>query len=296
MEQPIEPKYTGLPRRYEETKPALDQVFTHSSILRIGEKILEKFQQNSSNDKEVAVKQCESTVWKDAEEYKNECVREALELASNKEAYCLKELEKSHVKHVKSEIARIEELMRQKCIEERFDERREGERRMQLMADELKRKYELEKMAEVKAARIEEQAIAENAAQEMTRRHDKAMNLYGNEMQEAKRLEIAALRYELEDIRLEHVQEAREEEQAAAKLRLHEASLIHNDEVQDLQATIRQLLNEKHDLEAGLASMTNQRDNYIEKHTELRREFTSFIERCRSDFEPGQADFLLPPN
>lgn len=30
---PLEPKYNGLPRRYEETKPALTQVYSHNRIL-----------------------------------------------------------------------------------------------------------------------------------------------------------------------------------------------------------------------------------------------------------------------
>lgn len=292
-----EPKYTGLPRRYEETKPALDQVFTHSNILRIGEKILEKFQQSSSDDKEVAVKHCESAVWKEAEEYKNRCVNDALERAQNEEAYRVKELQKSHAKHVQSEIARIDELNRQKCIDIRFEERRESEKRMQEFAEELKRKYELEKMAEVKAARIEEQAIAENAAKEMARRHDEAMQLFGDEMKEAKRLEIAALQYELEDIRLENVREARKEEQSAANFRMEEVRMSHSEKVQNLNSSIEQLHAEKINLEADLNSMTNQRDNFIDKYTKLREEFTSFIERSRSDFGPsGQSDYLLPPN
>lgn len=57
--------------------------------------------------------------------------------------------------------------MKQKCVEKLFDERVAGEKALEKLSLELKRKYQLEKMAEIKAVRIEEQAIAEKFADDM---------------------------------------------------------------------------------------------------------------------------------
>lgn len=295
MDFPEEPKYKGLPRRYEETKPALEQVFTHNAILRVGNKILGEFEANSERQKEAALEKCKETVWKEAELYKDECIERVLQQAAELESQRLEELGKQHEEHLQHEITRVTELMRQQNVEDRYEERKECENQTKILLEQMQRKNELEKMSEIKATRAEEQAIANNNALAMMHRHEEAMRHFREEMEEAKNTALIALQMKLDDLRNNAVQKAREEEREIAQEGLQEVFSAHKAESDSLHDVIQQLSTEKQNLQSDLEAMTKERDDYVSKYNKLQNEFTNFIEGCRPDFSSGQADFLLPP-
>lgn len=296
MDIPEEPKYKGLPRRYEETKPALEQVFTHNAILRLGNRILGEYEANSERQREETIKECKETVWKEAELYKDECIDHVLRQAAEIESQRLAEMKKQHQEDLQQEIARVTELMRQQNVEDRYEERKECENQTQVMLEQMQRKNELEKLAEIKATRMEEQAIANNNSLAMMQRHEEAMKHFRDEMEEAKNTALVALQLKLDDLRDKAVQKAREEEREIAEDGLGEVFLAHKAETDSLQDTIMQLSTEKQNLQSDLEAMMNDRNDYVSKYNKLRNEFTRFIEGCRPDFSRDQAEFLLPPS
>lgn len=70
----------------------------------------------------------------------------------------------------------------------------------------------------------------------------------------------------------------------------------HREEASQLLKSIEDIRSDMSKLEDELNATIDQRNYFISKYNNLRKEFTDFIEQSRPDFSKGQADFLLAPN
>ena len=56
----------------------------------------------------MSLQQCEEEMWQKAEQYKNQCVDEALKVETARTKEMIKNLQFEHEKHLKCEISRVE--------------------------------------------------------------------------------------------------------------------------------------------------------------------------------------------
>jgi len=285
-----------LPRRYEETKPALSQAFTHNAIISIGNKLSNEERQRHNEDLHAAVAQCEKETWEKAEIYKNDCVNKALSEAKLLHERNVSTLKKEHSKELKHELDRLQNYLVHQ-MEERLNEQLTESNRQQANAlDDLRSISHQEKLDAVDAARQEEQNAAHENLTETNQQHELALEAQHQ-------ADLLQKENEFNDIKAQH-----EEEKNIALLentQHHENVMTeninalnneHNAEVKRLEDIITNLRSDLDDTRLALENMTVLKNSYVAKLIHNKEAFTKFIEAARPDFHPDQADFLGPLN
>ena len=74
----------------------------------IGSKIVAQADEQKEKEKQTSLQNRERELWEKAEEYKNQCVNEALKEENERTKKNIKKLQDEHEKHLQSEISRVE--------------------------------------------------------------------------------------------------------------------------------------------------------------------------------------------
>nr|CAB3249666.1 uncharacterized protein C6orf163 homolog [Phallusia mammillata] len=287
---------TALPKRYEDTKPALNQAFVHESIIDIGQRIFERSQEVSKAETDRALRSCEAEVWQKAEVYKDECVERSLLEAKQREERRIKQLTQQHEKQMKNELSRLEGIVYQKGMEKVFQEKQAGEKKLNEVVAKLHQNFVVEKTAAVAVARAEEQGTAYKNAEETERLHQQALQDQHDEDVRHESQELENLKERMLEEMKQTVHEARLEEQQTAQETLNQVSEEFRNHIADLRQNIADLENKQRKTELAYNAMEGLKNSYVKKLKDTRSAFTAFIEKSRPDFFTGQSDFLIPAN
>ncbi|XP_076813267.1 uncharacterized protein LOC143459850 [Clavelina lepadiformis] len=285
-----------VPRRYEDTKPALNQAFTHDAILDIGNKLALQTQQLVDYEKTEALKKCKQEAWKQAEQYKEECVEKALKVAKIKQDKLIARLNEQHEKVLKKEISRVEGIMQQRGREQVFEEQLAGERKINDMVAKLHTNFAEKKASAVQSARDEERNIAQNHKQELISQHEEALKDQQNRDEEHKLFKLEELRSVMSEEKRQAVLEAEKREKDSADQRVKEVTAHFQNIVQQLNDVIEERARTQQSTEKALSDMEILKNSYVDKLKNTRNAFVAFAESCRPDFFEQQADFLIEMN
>lgn len=285
-----------LPRRYEDTKPAISQAFTHKAIINIGDKLKADERQRNSEDRRTAISLCEKSTWEKAEVYKNDCVSKALKEAKNKEERNIARMKKEQRRELEHEISRVESNLLHQAEERLSEQQSDSNRHLANALEDQRQSCEHERVLSVENARQEERQIASDNLNETNRLHQLAMeSQHHADMTQAEK-ELNDLRNALTEDKTTALVENTLHEQNIANAKIEQLTQQHNAEVAGLKNTIADLTAKLNETTLALQSMESLKNEYVAKLVHNKDAFTKFVEAARPDFHPDQADFLIPIN
>ncbi|KAI8490751.1 hypothetical protein Bbelb_315440 [Branchiostoma belcheri] len=288
----LEPRYTGLPRRYEETKPALTQGFTHHSILDIGHKLHSKVQLTVEQQRDLAVQEAEAQVWEEAETVKQEAVEAALQHAQTEKEREIKNIRKQYEKELKEEGLRVEGEMNKRMLQQLKKERQEAEEKLHDSLRKAQEEFAVQKVSAVKAAQDEErQAAAAQADRVAQMKADEAAET-AKAADEDKKKALSNQHDQFQKDLAAAIARTREEEEKKHARHLASLQAEHDHELAQMRKVLKSRELELRQITKQLDDMTSLKTKLEGDLLEMRQEFTRFAERC-SGFQEGQADFLL---
>ncbi|XP_002127289.2 uncharacterized protein LOC100183742 [Ciona intestinalis] len=285
-----------IPRRYEDTKPAIEQAFAHKTILDIGQRISVKSQEKIEYEKRVALDECEVRTWRKAEIYKDKCVDDAVRKVEAKHKKFVNDLVKKHEEKVRKEVSRIEGVTQHIGAQNTLIERQKGEKKLNEVVAKLHSLFEVEKSTAVEVAQEEERSIASQREEDLRREHEISMEEKHSADEEKERNNLEELRLLMEEKMRKAVEDTILEQEEKAKQMAQEITNNFNKRITKINKEMIELKEKQRKTETALNEMEKLKNKYIEKLKETTDAFTSFIERCRPDFYEGQSDFVLPSN
>jgi len=285
-----------LPRRYEETKPALSQAFTHNAIISIGNKLSAEERERHAEQLRAAVEECEKSTWEKAEVYKNECVKKALDDAKLLEERNINHLKREHNKELKHELDRLESYLLHQAEERLSEQLSESNRERTNALDDLRAVCLQEKTDAVEVARQEEQSTAHENLTETKRVHELALEAQHQADVDQKIQEINDVITQREQEKASALRECTNHHEKVLEDKVNNLNEAHSAEVAELHTSIANLSKILEETKLELQNMTSLKNSYVAKLIQNKEAFTKFIEAARPDFHQEQADFLVQLN
>ncbi|XP_071947915.1 uncharacterized protein C6orf163 homolog [Antedon mediterranea] len=288
----LNPNYTGIPRRYEDTKPVQTQAFTHSSILDIGQSIHTRWERDAFSEREAAIRATEDSVWAEGERLKNAEIHKVQLRCGQEKEQALKDLQSQHEWDFKEEALRIEGEMQKMTIEQVRAERESGEEQLRKTVEKLKTECEEEKIKAVQCAREEEKNLAAKEAARVAivvaKNTEKAAKEAANDNENA----LKDLDKKLTDEKTKAVSETQKIERQTAATEMQKLKQLHAKEIAKLEEKLSKEEKAHKSTDNELEQMTKEKDSWVKKYTGLKDSYQLFIDETKG-FCPGQADFLL---
>lgn len=285
-----------LPRRYEETKPALSQAFTHNAIISIGNKLSAEERQRHAEELRAAIDECEKNTWEKAEIYKNECVKKALDDASLVEERNISKMKREHKKEMKHELGRLESYLLHQAEERLSEQLSDSNRKLAAALDDLRSLSQREKTEAVALARQEEQNTAHDILIETQRQHALALEAQHQADLDQKAQEMSDLQNQHEQEKTSALHENTCHHESVLEDKINDLNGVHSTKLAELQGIIANLSKTLEDTKLDLEKMTVLKNSYVAKLIHNKDAFTKFIEAARPDFHQEQADFLVELN
>lgn len=285
-----------LPRRYEETKPAISQAFTHNAIISIGNKLSAEEGQRHAEDLRAAVDECEKNTWEKAEVYKNECVKKALDEAKVLEERKINNMQRKHNKELKHELDRLESYLLHQTEERLSEQLSDSNRKFTAALDDLRSVSQQEKNEAVEAARQEEQTIAQDNLTETQRLHELALEAQHQADVDQKVQEMGDFKAQHEQEKISALLENTRHHENILEENINSLNEAHSSKLTELQDVIANLSKSLEATKLELVNMTALKNSYVAKLIHNKEAFTKFIEAARPDFHQEQSDFLIQLN
>ncbi|KAK7110139.1 uncharacterized protein C6orf163 homolog [Littorina saxatilis] len=290
----LAPRYQGMPRRYEETKPVVIQDFTHRKIVGIGHEIQSRLLDRLDVEKADAIEQAKLETWEEAEKKKQSAVRRVRDEAAVQIKKALEEQSVEHEQRIKEEVVHVEMAMQKQSIEQVQVERAKGEKAQAAAIKEVEQRCAKELEKAVAEAHKKEQHIAAENIKNLTQNHNSLLE----DMQKAHVVELAS------ELALLTAEKDKQREDAVNAAHEFEQKVT-----QDITQKLRQKFEKQSAQESVKINAKNfeisrigRRMEEIEKEKErlaeylqtTRKSFQDFIDRVQK-MKNGEADFMLPP-
>ncbi|KAJ8025929.1 hypothetical protein HOLleu_33636 [Holothuria leucospilota] len=288
----LAPKYKGVPRRYEDTKPVQTQGFTHSAILDIGQNIHVKWENKTEEEKEAAIAAAEEAVWQQAQHVKEialeKCREEAKKVLEDK----IKELHVEREKALKEQTIKVESDMKLIAIEQVKKERERADGVLKETVAKLIAEKDEERVTAVAVARKEEIEKAEAEAQRVAKEtYQKAADT-AKEAADDKANALKDLTARMNKEKADAVFNTQMEERRAAAIELGKVQTAHNLEVAKLKEEIESWKVRHQEALGEIEREKGEKEDWIQKNNALKTSFQLFIDETKG-FKQGQADFLI---
>ncbi|GFR64864.1 chromosome 6 open reading frame 163 [Elysia marginata] len=288
------PRYNGVPRRYEETKPAHVQNFTHKRIVGIGKDIQRRLLDSIESEKLEALRKAESAVWDQAKQEKQEAVLKARNEEKAKAEKLLQRKIKEYEQLIKEECVKVEVALMKQMAEQVKEERLKGEKALAEAVAAAEEKGRLELLEAVATARVEEKKIAADTEAALKSAHAAEVDHLKKTMTEDKRKALEQMKATKDQERVRAVKEAQEFTQKVADKRAQEIRDTHKLELAKMDKIIGEWQQEVKGREVIIAQLERAKKNISDKLLEVKFYFQDFINRVKI-FEAGQSDYMLPP-
>ncbi|KAL8579982.1 hypothetical protein ACOMHN_054104 [Nucella lapillus] len=290
----LTPRYQGMPRRYEETKPVVIQDFTHRKIVGIGHEIQSRLLDRLEREKTEAMEATEKATWEKAEKKKNNALKKVCEEAAKKTDQALEQQSKEYEQKMKEEMIRVEIAMQKTAIEQVQEERANGEILVAQTVRQVEDRCAQDLEQAVSEARAEEQKATAENTKALTQKHEAVVEHLRKIHVVEKAQSLAQLSLKKDQEREEAVKEAHDYEQkltkeivtrvkAKLKAQLHQES----DKIHDKLIQIENLTKQVEEVE-------REKERLAEFLKTTRFWFQDFIDRVQS-VQKGMADYMLPP-
>nr|XP_054765475.1 uncharacterized protein C6orf163 homolog [Lytechinus pictus] len=286
------PRFEGVPKRYEDTKPVQVQIHAHQKIIDIGQEIHAKWENLSHNEKSQAIVDAEKEVWKQAEHFKKvaleKCEADCLAVKERE----LQELKNTHERMLKEEALRVEGEMTKIQHQEVKREKESGEKILRETVEKVKAVKDKEREEAVAKARQEEVTKARLAAEKVSGETAEREAATVKRLAEEKAQALKVLKEDKTQERIKAVLNAQQEERRIAAAELAKVRESHAKEIQELREEIKRWQVKVDETRAEVVSEEEEKERWIQKHAELKESYQVFINKTKG-FRPGQAEFLL---
>ncbi|XP_064600898.1 uncharacterized protein LOC135467067 [Liolophura sinensis] len=311
MSQPISltlpalPRYSGVPKRYEETRPVLIQDFSHKRILgrsfALGHEIHRKLHEEAEEEKQKAIRTTEEMVWLEAKAVAEQDLQRVLEEAKLEQDRVVKKIHESARscnqgagEEDAQEALRVEMAMQKSALEQVRIEREEGARRMKEVLAQMEAEIVQKREEAVKAAREEEQRIAAREIARITRIHNEELKRVKDEAEAV----LKETKEEISEVQEKAVKEAVQETIKQENLKhtadLASAIVSYDIELAKMRIELDIQLNEINRLLARVEDRERAKERIKEELKRTRQSFQDYITRV-GKFTEGHAAFMLNP-
>ncbi|XP_076471094.1 uncharacterized protein C6orf163 homolog [Babylonia areolata] len=290
----LAPRYQGMPRRYEETKPVVIQDFTHRKILGIGYDIQSRLLDRLEREKTEAIEATEVATWEKAEKKKHSAVKKVRDEAAKKIEKALEQQSKDHEQRIKEEVIRVEMAMQKLAIEQVQEERAKGEKQLAQAVQQVEERCATELEQAVAQARQEERDVAAENIKVLNEKHEALIEDLRKAHVVDIAQELALLTVKKDQERDEAVQKAREYEQKLTKDIVSKMTAKFEAEIKQESEKIYDKIIQIQDLKTQLDSAEKEKERLAEFLHTTRFWFQDFIDRVQQ-VQKGYADFILPP-
>ncbi|XP_033098383.1 uncharacterized protein C6orf163 homolog [Anneissia japonica] len=288
----LNPNYTGIPLRYEDSKPMMTQSFTHNDILGIGQSIHTKWEQDALSEREAAIRAAEDSVWAEGERLKDSEIQKVKLKCLQEKEKALKDLQTQHERNLKEEALRIEGEMQKMAIEQVRAERESGESILRETVQKAIAKCEEERIKAIEDTRDEEKTLASKEAARVAKEVAKQREAAAKLSREDRANALMTIEKRLTDDKNKAVCDAQKTERQKAATEIQRLKQLHAKEISKLETRIKEEKVAHKLTENQLELITKEKDMWIKKHEHLKESYQLFIDETKG-FQSGQADFLL---
>ncbi|KAJ8317491.1 hypothetical protein KUTeg_005395, partial [Tegillarca granosa] len=274
-------RYSGVPRRYEETRPVMIQGYAHRKILGLGHELHKKTTEKAELEKLSAIRDAEQAVWAEAEQIKVEAVQKCRD-------ECVAEQDRVE------EALKVEMAMQKLAIEQVKQERLEADNRLKEAVKRVEETAQRDRIAAVEAARKEEISKATEEKEKMAKLNKEKYDLAMRTAAEDKQKALKALQEEKDRILVEKVRSVEERERKIMNEKLQKLTKMYEEQITQLKSQIHEKCAEIEELLAQISALEIAKKNVECALVETKESYQDFINRV-APFEVGQSDFLLHP-
>ncbi|KAJ8317236.1 hypothetical protein KUTeg_005140 [Tegillarca granosa] len=287
-------RYSGVPRRYEETRPVMIQGYAHRKILGLGHELHKKTTEKAELEKLSAIRDAEQAVWAEAEQIKVAAVQKCRDECVAEQDRVVKKMTKAHDKALKEEALKVEMAMQKLAIEQVKQERLEADNRLKEAVKRVEETAQRDRIAAVEAARKEEISKATEEKEKMAKLNKEKYDLAMRTAAEDKQKALKALQEEKDRILVEKVRSVEERERKIMNEKLQKLTKMYEEQITQLKSQIHEKCAEIEELLAQISALEIAKKNVECALVETKESYQDFINRV-APFEVGQSDFLLHP-
>ncbi|KAL5015836.1 hypothetical protein ScPMuIL_005425 [Solemya velum] len=290
----LTPKYNGVPRRYEETRPVVIQEYAHRKILGIGHNLHCHSVSKSEQERLNAVHSAERQIWQQADQLKAVAVQKAREEAAIEQDLAIRKLSKQHEKKLKEEALRVEMAMQKLTMEQIKQEREEAAKQLKETIKQVEEQGHAKLQKAVEQVRQEERRNATAAAEKISKSHAQAIEQLNKKATDEKHQALQSLHEAKDNERIVAVKKTEEEHRRIILETINKLTQKYENEINNLKNIIALKNAETKKLLATIDTIKVTKEELRQKVISLRDEFQIFINKC-GQFNPGQSDYMIPP-
>ncbi|OWF49256.1 uncharacterized protein C6orf163 homolog [Mizuhopecten yessoensis] len=289
-------RYTGVPKRYEETRPVLIQGHAHRRILNIGHELHRQTLDIAELEKLKSIRDAETSVWVEAELIKNAALARSREEAAIEQERVIEKFNKVHQKALKEEALRVEMAMQKLAIEQVKQARMEGEERLTVAVRAAEEKGRAELKIAVEVARKEEKEMAAREVARIIRIHEDKFKAAAVKAKEEKRMALIELETAKNSERVKAVAEVEQRERSITVEKIKLLTAEFQQKIVKLGKEIQEKLAEIKKREKQILEVEAEKKKVEAVLADTQRDFQDFIDRIQHfEDKSGQADYMVRP-